>query len=71
MLVNSANGIGAVASTLVTGRLMDRDYARAKYRLESKIGFVKTEIESLPMEKIRMKWMPVYVVCVYLGVFDP
>jgi len=50
---------------------MDRDYTRAKVKLESKVGFVKTEIESLPMEKIRMKWMPVYVVCVYLGVFDP
>jgi hypothetical protein len=66
MLSFSANGMGAVASTLLVGRLMDRDYTRAKLRLENKVGFVKTEIDTLPMEKIRMKWMPVYVGCVQL-----
>ncbi|KAJ5085516.1 MFS multidrug transporter [Penicillium argentinense] len=65
-----ANGIGSIIGTLITGKILNIDYRRVKANYEAMVGTdveadnsvsrVKTNEEVFPLEKARLRLVPVF-----------
>jgi MFS family permease len=57
-----ANGIGSILGTLFTGKILDLDYKRVKKEYESGVEMLGAmdEKPSLPVEKARLRLIPVF-----------
>ncbi|KAK2041134.1 major facilitator superfamily transporter [Colletotrichum somersetense] len=71
-----ANGAGSIIGTLVTGRILDIDYRRAKAKYEAgdeseNTVLTATTIRDFPIEKARLRLVPIFSLlqCVSIAVF--
>ncbi|KAJ5993865.1 hypothetical protein N7451_009589 [Penicillium sp. IBT 35674x] len=75
-----ANGVGSMVGTLITGKILDMDYRKIKTEFEarsaanieaSRDGLHTTEQEDFPLEKARLRLIPVFAVlqCLSLILF--
>ncbi|EFQ35504.1 major facilitator superfamily transporter [Colletotrichum graminicola] len=71
-----ANGAGSIVGTLVTGRILDLDYRRAKAKHEAcdeaeNAVLASTTLRDFPIEKARLRLVPIFSLlqCVSIAVF--
>ncbi|KAK1986945.1 major facilitator superfamily transporter [Colletotrichum cereale] len=71
-----ANGVGSMIGTLVTGKILDADYRRAKAKYEAadeaeNSVLTSTSHQGFPIEKARLRLIPVFSLlqCISIAVF--
>uniref|UniRef100_A0A093XV19 Quinidine resistance protein 1 n=1 Tax=Talaromyces marneffei PM1 TaxID=1077442 RepID=A0A093XV19_TALMA len=58
-----ANGVGSMVGTLITGKILDKDYRRVKAKYESSLDSERGESrqeEDFPLEKARLRLVPTF-----------
>ncbi|KAJ3472685.1 hypothetical protein NLG97_g10791 [Lecanicillium saksenae] len=55
-----ANGVGCMAGTLVTGKILDADYRRVKAKFQTPESAEDEDEKSFPIEKARLRLLPVF-----------
>lgn len=58
-----ANGVGSMVGTLITGKILDKDYRRVKAKYEASLDTERresTQEENFPLEKARLRLVPTF-----------
>ena len=58
-----ANGVGSMVGTLITGKILDKDYRRVKEKYEASLDIERRESsqeEDFPLEKARLRLVPTF-----------
>lgn len=58
-----ANGVGSMLGTLITGKILDKDYRRVKEKYEASLDIERRESsqeEDFPLEKARLRLVPTF-----------
>ncbi|KAI7968706.1 hypothetical protein EIK77_005722 [Talaromyces pinophilus] len=58
-----ANGVGSMVGTLITGKILDKDYRRVKTKYEASLDAERRESaqgEDFPLEKARLRLVPTF-----------
>ncbi|EED19328.1 MFS multidrug transporter, putative [Talaromyces stipitatus ATCC 10500] len=65
-----ANGVGSMVGTLVTGKILDKDYRRVKAKYEASLdtGRRSRHEEDFPLEKARLRLVPAFSVLQCLSI---